>query len=88
MTRLIAGRYADIANTRRVGGQAEVFQAADLHQGGRPVAVKEVPATSDEIYRIYFEWETAAHHKLDHPNIVSLLDSETDHDVGMLLRRA
>lgn len=83
MTRLIAGRYAEVANTRRVGGQAEVFQAADLHQGGRPVAVKVVPATSDEIYRIYFERETAAHHKLDHPNIVSLLDSGTDHDAGM-----
>ncbi|SCL35858.1 serine/threonine-protein kinase [Micromonospora aurantiaca (nom. illeg.)] len=81
--RLIAGRYAEIANTRRVGGQAEVFEAADLHQGGRNVAVKLVPATSDEIYRIYFERETAAHHKLDHPNIVSLLDSGTDHGVGV-----
>ncbi|MBM7078332.1 AAA domain-containing protein [Micromonospora humida] len=80
---LIAGRYAEIANTRRVGGQAEVFKAADLHQGGRHVAVKLVPATSDEIYRIYFERETAAHHKLDHPNIVSLLDSGTDHDAGV-----
>ncbi|WP_433476561.1 AAA domain-containing protein [Spirillospora sp. CA-142024] len=83
MTRLIAGRYAEVANTRRVGGQAEVFQAADLHQGGRLVAVKVASATSDEIYRIYFERETAAHHKLDHPNIVSLLDSGTDHDTGM-----
>ncbi|MEU8632695.1 AAA domain-containing protein [Amycolatopsis sp. NPDC048633] len=83
MTRLIASRYAEIANTRRVGGQAEVFQAADLHQGGRLVAVKVVPATSDEIYRIYFERETAAHHKLDHPNIISLLDSGTDHDSGL-----
>ncbi|MGA4540885.1 AAA domain-containing protein [Uniformispora flossi] len=80
---LIGGRYAEIANTRRVGGQAEVFKAADLHQGGRHVAVKVVPAGSDEIYRIYFERETAAHHKLDHPNIVSLLDSGTDHDAGM-----
>ncbi|MFG1917860.1 AAA domain-containing protein [Micromonospora sp. NPDC048898] len=82
--RVIAdNRYAEIANTRRVGGQAEVFQASDLHQGGRHVAVKLVPATSDEIYRIYFERETAAHHKLDHPNIVSLLDSGTDHGAGV-----
>jgi serine/threonine protein kinase len=54
----------------------------------RLVAVKVVPATSDEIYRIYFERETAAHHKLDHPNIVSLLDSGTDHDAGVYLRRS
>lgn len=81
--RHIASRYAEIVNTRRVGGQAEVFQASDLHQGGRLVAVKVVPAASDEIYRIYFERETAAHHKLDHPNIVSLLDSGTDHTLGV-----
>jgi hypothetical protein len=83
MVRMIARRYAEIANTRRVGGQAEVFRAADLNQGGRHVAVKVVPATSDPIYRIYFERETAAHHKLDHPNVVSLLDSGTDPDVGV-----
>jgi hypothetical protein len=53
--RLVAGRYAEIAYTRRVGGQAEVFQAADLHKGGRTVAIKLVPATADEINRIYFE---------------------------------
>jgi hypothetical protein len=83
MTRQIAGRYVEIENTRHVGGQAEVFQAADIRQGGRLVAVKIVPATSDEIYRIYFERETSAHRKLDHPNIVSLLDSGTDHDAGL-----
>jgi hypothetical protein len=44
--RVIANRYAEIANTRRLGGQSEVFKASDLHQGGRPVAVKIVPATS------------------------------------------
>lgn len=58
MTRLIAGWYAEIANTRRVGGQEEVFRAAELHQGGRPVAVRVAPATSDEIYRIYFDQHT------------------------------
>lgn len=83
MTRVIAERYAEIANTRRVGGQAEVFQAADLHQSGRPVAVKVVPAQSDAIYRIYFERETAALRKLDHPNIASLLDSGTDAGAGL-----
>ena len=83
MTRLIAGRYAEIANTRRVGGQAEVFQAADLHQGGRQVALKVIPAKSDVIYRIYFERETAALRKLDHPNIASLLNSGNDDDAGI-----
>jgi hypothetical protein len=32
----------------------------DLHQSGRKVAIKIVPAKSDDIYRIYFERETAA----------------------------
>lgn len=80
--RVVAGRYAEIANTRRVGGQAEVFQAADLHQGGRTVAIKLVPATTDEINRIYFERETSALRKLDHPNVAALLDSGMDAALG------
>ncbi len=51
--RVVAGRYAEIANTRRVGGQSEVFQASDLEAGGRHVAVKIVAAKSDEIFRIF-----------------------------------
>jgi hypothetical protein len=39
VARVIANRYAEIDNTRRIGGQSEVFQAPDLHQGGRQVAV-------------------------------------------------
>ena len=73
--RIIAGRYAEIANTRRVGGQGEVFQATDPHQGGRMVAVKLLPASADDIYRIYFERSTAANRKLNHPNVAALLDS-------------
>ena len=81
--RVVADRYAEIENTRRVGGQSEVFQAADLHQGGRQVAVKIVPATADDINRIYFERETAALRKLSHPNIASLIDSGTDPGQGV-----
>jgi len=80
--RITAGRYAEIANTRRVGGQGEVFQATDLHQGGRLVAVKLLPATTDDIYRIYFERSTAANRKLNHPNVAALLDSGIDADLG------
>ena len=81
--RVVADRYAEIANTRRVGGQAEVFhQASDLHQGGKQVAIKLVPATGDEINRIYFERETSALRKLDHPNVAALLDSGTDDKLG------
>ena len=83
MGRIIANRYAEIANTRRVGGQSEVFKAADLHQGGRQVAVKIVPATTDDINRIYFERETSALRKLSHPNIASLIDSGTDIESGL-----
>ncbi|NYE38629.1 hypothetical protein F4692_003779 [Nocardioides cavernae] len=80
--RIIAGRYAEIANTRRVGGQGEVFQATDLHQGGRMVAVKLLPASADDIYRIYFERSTAANRKLNHPNVAALLDSGVDDGIG------
>ena len=80
--RMIAARYAEIANTRRVGGQGEVFQATDLHQGGRMVAVKLLPATTDDIYRIYFERSTAANRRLNHPNIAALLDSGIDAALG------
>jgi hypothetical protein len=80
--RIIASRYAEIANTRSVGGQGEVFQASDLHQGGRMVAVKLLPATRDDIYRIYFERSTGANRKLNHPNIATLLDSGVDEAVG------
>ncbi|WP_328397982.1 AAA domain-containing protein [Nocardia sp. NBC_00416] len=84
MTRLeIAGRYVEIKGTRRVGGQSEVFQATDLDQGGRRVAVKIVPAKSDEIFRIYFERETAALRTLSHPNIASLLDSGVDESASV-----
>jgi serine/threonine protein kinase len=84
--RVIADRYAEIENTRRVGGQSEVFQAADLYQGGRQVAVKIVPAKSDVIYRIFFERETGALRKLSHPNIAALIDCGTDADFRFALR--
>lgn len=35
MTRVIAGRYAEIANTRQIGRQAEVLRAADLQAACR-----------------------------------------------------
>ncbi|MDP7707437.1 serine/threonine-protein kinase [Mycobacterium sp. TY815] len=81
--RVVVGRYAEIANTRRVGGQWEVFQASDLDRGGRHVAVKVVPAKSDEIFWIYFERETAAMRTLSHANVAALLDSGIDDAAGL-----
>lgn len=81
--RVVAGRYAEIANTRRVGGQWDVFKASDLDRGGRHVAVKVVPAKSDEIFRIYFERETAAMRTLSHANVAALLDSGVDVALGL-----
>ena len=51
MPRKVASRHAEIANTRQVGGRSTIFQAVDLHQGGRKVAIKIDPAKSDDIYR-------------------------------------
>lgn len=46
------------------------------------VAVKLLPATSDDIYRIYFERSVAANRKVAHPNVAALLDSGIDNAVG------
>lgn len=80
---VIAERYVEIANTRRAGGQGDVFQAADIQQAGRTVAVKVIPAASDDLSRIYFERETAALRTLSHPNILALRDSGIDQARGL-----
>ncbi|WP_217158099.1 serine/threonine-protein kinase [[Mycobacterium] fortunisiensis] len=82
VVRVVADRYAEIANTRRVGGQGEVFQVADLH-GGPHIALKALPYGTGDVYRLYFERETAALHKLSHPNIASLSDCGVDEKLGV-----
>ena len=47
------------------------------------MAVKVVPAKSDEIFRIYFERETAAMRTLSHANVAALLDSGIDDAAGL-----
>ena len=80
--RAIAERYIELPNTRRDGGQSEVFKAVDLHREGSNVAVKLIPATPDEIHRILFARESAALGRLDHPNVAALLDSGIDQGSG------
>jgi hypothetical protein len=53
------------------GATSAVYEAQDVHSG-RPVAVKTIPASPELLSRI--EVEIRAAQRLEHPNIVRLLD--------------
>jgi superfamily I DNA/RNA helicase len=58
---------------------ARVYQAADLEEGSRQVAVKILKREQDDrITAIAFDRETQALQQLSHPNIVELLDAGRD----------
>lgn len=79
----IADRYAEIPGSRRQGGQGYVFKAADLLRNGQQVAVKVIPGSQDSINAIFFNRETDALARLDHPNIARLLDKGFDAQQGV-----
>src|SRR4051794_27958741 len=81
MVRVVADRYAEIANTRRVGGQGEVFQVADLH-GGPHIALKALPYGTGVVSRLSFEREPVGFQKLSPPNFPPLPDSGVDEKRG------
>ncbi|HEU4635546.1 MAG TPA: protein kinase, partial [Edaphobacter sp.] len=76
--RIFAGRYA-LPKQFRPGGMARVYQAADLDDNSRRVAVKILNPEDDErVTAIAFERETRSLRQLSHPNIVELLDVGRD----------
>lgn len=81
--RFINDRYA-ISPNPRSGGMADVYQASDMLDDLRRVAVKEFKHGQIEadIIAESFRRETQALQELKHPGIVELLDSGKDETTG------
>ena len=81
--RFINDRYA-ISPNPRSGGMADVYQASDMLDDLRRVAVKEFKHGQIEadILAESFRRETQALQELKHPGIVELLDSGKDETTG------
>ena len=81
--RLINGRYA-LSPNPRAGGMADVYQASDMLDDLRRVALKEFKHGQIEadILAESFRRETQALQELKHPGIVELLDSGKDETTG------
>src|SRR4051812_24285117 len=81
--RLLNGRYA-LGASPRLGGMATVYKASDLADDNRPVAVKVLNRGAGDAALLdkVFQREYGALRRLDHPNIVRLLDGGRDEDTG------
>ncbi len=66
------------------GGMGEVFLAHDEHLG-HDVALKVLPPETDDRSRHLFRKEAHALSKLNHPNIVTVLDFDTQGDLDFLV---
>ncbi len=66
------------------GGMGEVFLAHDEHLGHN-VAIKVLPRHTDQYSRLLFRKEAHALSKLNHPNIVTVLDFDTQDDLDFLV---
>src|SRR4051812_32287933 len=79
--RLLNGRYALSASPRH-GGMATVFKANDLENDNAVVAVKLLNRGSGDARLLdkVFEREYGALRRLEHPNIVNLLDGGRDEE--------
>ncbi|KST67641.1 serine/threonine protein kinase [Mastigocoleus testarum] len=81
--RLIHGRHALSPNPRS-GGMADVYQARDMVDNQRQVAVKifKHGQIETDILAESFKRETQALKELKHPGIVELIDSGEDKNTG------
>ncbi len=90
---LLQGNRYNVENELGVGGQATVYEATD-EQEGRPVALKEfiLPCFGSSIVRKSasekFQEEALMLSRLNHPNIVKLLDAFIeDHRAYLVLEK-
>jgi eukaryotic-like serine/threonine-protein kinase len=69
-----------------VGGMGEVYRARDEHLR-RDVAVKVLPTgtLTDEAARKRFRQEAHAHSRINHPNIATVFDFDTQEDTDFLV---
>jgi len=81
---LINGRFQLVGLPARPGGLAEVRKAVDiLSPAGDPVAVKLLRRREEgDVIDIFLERETGALRELDHPNIVQMIDSGWNEELG------
>ena len=77
------GRYRVVEKIGE-GGMGEVFLAHDQHLGHN-VALKVLPPDTDEHSRQLFRKEAKALSKLNHPNIVTVLDFDTLDNLDFLV---
>jgi serine/threonine protein kinase len=80
---LLAGRYRRL-RTIGVGGMARVHLAED-ERLGRRVAVKQMHADSPEEVRLRFEREAKLGASLNHPNLVSIFDIDSDSESVLIV---
>jgi len=66
------------------GGMGEVFLAHDQHLG-HGVALKVLPSDTDDHCRRLFRKEAHALSKLNHPNIVTVIDFDTQENLDFLV---
>lgn len=79
---IIGGRWA-VVGERIQGGMASVIEAFDLDGEVGRVAVKVLPAATDDRWRrAAFQNEQEAIARLDHPNIVRLVEAGRDEGTG------
>lgn len=80
---IIGKRYAVLRDTLRQGGMAAVYRAIDLHRGGEIVAVKVYPRESPgQLSELAVDREQKCLERIQHPNIVKLLDGGRDDQLG------
>ena len=78
MPDIINGRYVVVKNhPSRTGGLSVVRKAMDSETGDS-VAVKFISAPDGALTRKIFEREVSTLRRLDHPNIITLLDAGID----------
>lgn len=79
----INGRYV-LSENPYSGGMADIYQAADIKDNFKRVAVKlfKHGYIKEEILAESFKRETDSLRELKHPNIIELLDSGMDSEVG------
>jgi serine/threonine protein kinase len=76
--RVVADRYVVKPDEERRGGQGTVLKALDSRGDGL-VALKLISRRdADETQKVFFRREVEALYRLDHPNIVSLVDFGDD----------
>ena len=78
-------RYVIVPNEKpRTGGMAEILRAIDILEDQKPVAIKMFKENleSDRIHLEAYSRENRALQRLDHPNIVRILDGGTDPESG------